>query len=181
MIAIVVLTATYRRFPFTNLVYALILIHCVILMVGGHYTYAKVPFGFWIRDTLHLNRNPYDRIGHFAQGFVPAMIAREIVIRKKVINGAAWRAFFLVALCLAISALYELVEWRTSVMSGEAADAFLGSQGDVWDTQWDMSCALIGACTALALLSRAHDRQLDQVAPDSLSAQQSVAVLPNGP
>jgi putative membrane protein len=153
MIAIVVLTATYRRFPFTNLVYALILIHCVILMVGGHYTYAKVPFGFWIRDTLHLNRNPYDRIGHFAQGFV----------------------------CLAISALYELVEWRTSVMSGEAADAFLGSQGDVWDTQWDMSCALIGACTALALLSRAHDRQLDQVAPDSLSAQQSVAVLPNGP
>jgi len=159
IIAIVVLTATYRRFPFTNLVYALILIHCVILMVGGHYTYAKVPFGFWLRDTFHFTRNPYDRIGHFAQGFVPAMIAREIVIRRKVINGARWRVFFIISFCLAFSALYELFEWRTSVMSGEAADAFLGSQGDVWDTQWDMTFALIGASTALALLGRVHDRQ----------------------
>jgi putative membrane protein len=160
MIAIVVLTGTYRRFPLTNMVYALILIHSVILMVGGHYTYAKVPFGFWLRDLLHLDRNPYDRIGHFAQGFVPAMVAREIVIRRKVINGPAWRAFFLVCFCLAFSAFYELIEWRTSVASGSAADAFLGSQGDVWDTQWDMFTALIGSITALALLGRLHDRQL---------------------
>ena len=163
MIAIVVLTATYRRFPFTNLVYVLILIHSIILMVGGHYTYAKVPLGFWMRDLFHFSRNHYDRIGHFAQGFVPAMIAREIFIRKKVINGARWRAVLIVAVCLAISALYELVEWRTSVMSGSAGDAFLGTQGDVWDTQEDMFFALLGAITALALLGRIHDRQLNSI------------------
>jgi len=160
MIGVAALTATYRRFRFTNLVYILILIHTSILMLGGHYTYAKVPLGFWMQDLFHFSRNHYDRIGHFAQGFVPAMIAREIVIRNKVINGAAWRAFFIVTFCLAFSAFYELIEWRTSVASGAAADAFLGTQGDPWDTQWDMSFALIGSIAALALLGRVHDRQL---------------------
>jgi putative membrane protein len=160
MIAVVVLTATYRRFTFTNLAYILILVHSVILMVGGHYTYEKVPFGYWMQGVFHFSRNHYDRIGHFAQGFVPAIVAREIVIRRKVINGAAWRAFFIVSFCLAFSALYELIEWRTSVAAGAAADAFLGTQGDPWDTQWDMTFALIGSITALALLGRLHDRQL---------------------
>jgi len=160
MIGIVVLTATYGRFTFTNLVYILILIHSLILMLGGHYTYAKVPFGFWLQHVLHTSRNSYDRVGHFPPGFVPPMIPRDIVIWNKVINCASWRAFFIVALCLAISALYVLFEWRPSVITGSAADAFLGSQGDVWDTQWDMSFALIGSITALALLGRVHDRQL---------------------
>ena len=160
IIGIAVLAATYRRFPLTNLVYVLIFIHSLILMLGGHYTYAKVPLGFWMQDAFHFSRNHYDRIGHFAQGFVPAMIAREIFVRLKVINGTRWRVVLTVTLCLAISALYELIEWRTSVMSGSAADAFLGTQGDVWDTQWDMCFALIGSISALVLLSRVHDRQL---------------------
>src|SRR6266446_699376 len=122
IIGAAVLAATYRRFPFTNLVYGLIFIHSLILMVGGHYTYAKVPLGFWMQETFHFSRNHYDRIGHFAQGFVPAMVAREIVIRRKVINGAAWRAFFVVCFCLAFSALYELIEWRTSVAAGASAE-----------------------------------------------------------
>jgi putative membrane protein len=160
IIGIAVLAATYRRFPFTNLVYSLILIHSLILMLGGHYTYAKVPLGFWMQNVFHFSRNHYDRIGHFAQGFVPAMIAREIFIRRNVINGARWRATLTIAVCLAISALYELIEWRTSVMSGSAADAFLGTQGDVWDTQEDMFFALVGSISALVLLGRVHDRQL---------------------
>jgi putative membrane protein len=160
IIGIAVLAATYRRFPFTNLVYSLILIHSLILMLGGHYTYAKVPLGFWMQNVFHFSRNHYDRIGHFAQGFVPAMIAREIFIRRKVINGARWRATLTIAVCLAISALYELIEWRTSVMSGSAADAFLGTQGDVWDTQEDMFFALVGSISALVLMGRVHDRQL---------------------
>jgi putative membrane protein len=160
ILGISALAATYRRFPFTNLVYALILIHSVILMLGGHYTYAKVPLGFWMQDLFHFSRNHYDRIGHFAQGFVPAMIAREIFIRRKVINGDVWRPTLIVAVCLSISALYELLEWRISVMSGGAADAFLGTQGDVWDTQKDMFFALVGAISALVLLGRVHDRQL---------------------
>lgn len=160
IIGMVALTATYRRFQFTNLVYTLIFIHALILMLGGHYTYAKVPLGFWMQETFHFSRNHYDRIGHFAQGFVPAMIAREIFIRRKVINGAGWRAFLIVCFCLAFSAFYELIEWRTSVMSGEAADAFLGTQGDVWDTQIDMFLALVGSISALALLGRVQDSQL---------------------
>jgi len=160
IVGIAVLAATYRRFPFTNLVYSLILIHSLILMLGGHYTYAKVPLGFWMQNVFHFSRNHYDRIGHFAQGFVPAMIAREIFIRRKVINGARWRATLTIAVCLAISALYELIEWRTSVMSGSAADAFLGTQGDVWDTQEDMFFALVGSISALVLMGRVHDRQL---------------------
>jgi putative membrane protein len=160
IIGVAALAATYRRFPFTHLVYGLIFVHSLILMLGGHYTYAKVPLGFWMQDIFHFSRNHYDRIGHFAQGFVPAMIAREIFIRRKVINGAAWRATLTVAVCLAISALYELIEWRTSVMSGSAADAFLGTQGDDWDTQWDMFFALVGSIIAQILLGRIHDRQL---------------------
>src|SRR5260221_2014004 len=159
IIGVAVLAATYRRFPFTNLVYGFIFIHPVILIVGGHYTYAKVPLGFWMQDTFHFSRNHYDRIGHFAQGFVPAMSARGIFIRRKVINGAGWRSTLTVAVCLAISALYELLEWRTSGMSGIAGDAFLGTQGDVWDTQWDMFFALVGAICALVLLGGVHDRQ----------------------
>jgi putative membrane protein len=162
VIGVAVLAATYRRFPFTNLVYTLILIHSLILMLGGHYTYAKVPLGFWMQDAFHFSRNHYDRIGHFAQGFGPAIIAREIFIRRKVINGGAWRNTLTVAVCLAISALYELLEWRVSVTSGSAADAFLGTQGDVWDTQWDMFFALTGSITALALLGRIHDKQLEK-------------------
>jgi len=164
ILGVIALAATYRRFPFTNLVYGLIFIHSLILMLGGHYTYAKVPLGFWMQDVFHFSRNHYDRIGHFAQGFVPAMIAREIFIRRNVINGKAWRATLIVAVCLAISALYELIEWRTSVMSGAAADAFLGTQGDVWDTQKDMFFALVGAISALILLGRVHDRQLQPTA-----------------
>jgi len=160
LIGIAVLLATYR-FQFTNLVYLLILLHSMILMLGGDYTYAKVPLGFWMQELFHFSRNHYDRIGRFAQGFVPAMVAREIFIRKKVINGARWRAVLIVALCLAISALYELLEWRVSVMSGSAADAFLGTQGDVWDTQEDMFFALIGSITALTLLGGLHDHQLN--------------------
>jgi putative membrane protein len=160
MIGAVALAATYRRFRFTNLLYTLIFVHSLVLMLGGHYTYAKVPLGFWMQEAFHFSRNHYDRIGHFLQGFVPAMIAREIFIRRKVINGARWRTFLTIAVCLAISALYELIEWRTSVMSGSAGDAFLGTQGDVWDTQKDMCMALIGSISALLLLGRVHDRQL---------------------
>src|SRR5258708_3597897 len=132
IIGVAVLAATYRRFRFTNLVYGLIFVHSLILMLGGHYTYAKVPLGFWMQDTFHFSRNHYDRIGHFAQGFVPAMIAREIFIRRKVINGEGWRATLTVAVCMAISALYELLEWRTSVMSGARPTPSLGRQATSW-------------------------------------------------
>jgi putative membrane protein len=160
VLGIFALAATYQRFRLTNLVYGLIFVHALILMLGGHYTYAKVPLGFWMQDAFGFTRNHYDRIGHFAQGFVPAMIAREILIRNKVVNGAAWRNFLIVCICLAISALYELIEWQTAVWTGEAAEAFLGTQGDPWDTQMDMFLAMTGAIVALALLVRIHDRQL---------------------
>lgn len=159
-----ILLATRKRFPLTRLVYALILIHCVILMVGGHYTYAEVPVGDWFRDLFDPPRNNYDKLGHLAQGFIPAMIAREVVIRFDVFNSVAWRNFFIVCFCLAVSAFYELIEWWVALISGEAADAFLGTQGYVWDTQSDMFLALIGAVLALALLSRLHDRQLTEFA-----------------
>ena len=155
-----ILLATRKRFPLTRLAYALILIHCVILMVGGHYTYAEVPVGDWFRDLLDPPRNNYDKLGHLAQGFIPAIVAREVVIRLDVFNSAAWRNFFIVCFCLAVSAFYELIEWWVALTSDEAADAFLGTQGYVWDTQSDMFLALIGAVLALALLGRLHDRQL---------------------
>lgn len=160
LIALPLLAFTRRRFPLTPLVYVLILLHCIVLMVGGHYTYAEVPLFDWLRDEFGLARNNYDKVGHFAQGFVPALVAREILIRLAVIRGAAWRNFFIVCFCLAVSAFYELIEWWVALASDEAAEAFLGTQGYVWDTQSDMGWALFGALLALALLGRAHDRQL---------------------
>lgn len=157
-----VLWVTRERFPLTPLVYTLILAHCVILMVGGHYTYAEVPAGEWLRELLDGTRNDYDKLGHFAQGFVPAIIARELVIRLAVFNAARWRNFFIVCLCLAISAFYELIEWWVALLSEEAADAFLGTQGYAWDTQSDMGWALAGAVVALSLLWRVHDRQMQE-------------------
>jgi putative membrane protein len=163
LIALPLLAATRRRFPLTPLVYALILLHAIILMVGGHYTYAEVPLFDRLGELLGWQRNNYDKVGHFAQGLVPAMVARELLIRLQVVNGDAWRNFFIVCFCLALSAFYELVEWWAALASGDAADAFLGTQGYVWDTQSDMFYALIGALAALMLLAPFHDRQLQRL------------------
>jgi putative membrane protein len=160
LIAVPILIATARRFPLTPLAYRLIFVHALILMIGGHYTYAKVPLGFWVRDTFHLVRNNYDRLGHFAQGFVPAIIAREILLRRTPLTRGKWLVFLVTCVCLAISASYEFIEWGAAVVGGASATAFLGTQGDVWDTQWDMLSALIGAIAAQLLLTRVHDRQL---------------------
>jgi putative membrane protein len=160
ILAAVLLAATRRRFPLTPLAYVLILVHAIILMVGAHYTYAEVPLFDWIRDSLGQTRNNYDKLGHLAQGFVPAIVAREILIRQSVINGRWWLAFLVVCVCLAISAFYEMIEWWVAVLSGSAGDAFLGTQGYVWDTQSDMALALAGAIAALLFLSRLHDRQI---------------------
>jgi putative membrane protein len=156
----VVLWYTRLSFPLTRLTYVLILIFSIILMVGGHYTYAEVPVGDWVRDAFGGQRNNYDKLGHVAQGFVPAIIARELVIRKAVFNSARWRDFFVVSMCLGISAMYELIEWWVALLSEDAADSFLGTQGYVWDTQSDMALALLGAVVALLLLGSWHDRQL---------------------
>lgn len=163
LIAIALLFYTRNSFPLTTLTYTLILIHSVILMVGGHYTYAEVPIGDMFRELLESSRNNYDKLGHVAQGFIPVIIAREVVIRLNVFKSKAWMNFFIVSMCLGISAFYELIEWWVALMSGEAADAFLGTQGYVWDTQSDMGFALTGAIVALVLLSGAHDRQLDKL------------------
>jgi len=160
IVAAVVLVATYRRFPLTPLAYRLILLHACILMVGGHYTYAEVPLGFWVQRAFGLARNHYDRLGHFAQGFVPAIVAREILLRRTPLKRGGWTFFLVTCVCLAISAFYEFVEWWTALASGEAATAFLGTQGDPWDTQWDMFFALVGAITAQLALGRMHDRQI---------------------
>jgi putative membrane protein len=160
VIAAVVLGMLYPRFRFTDLVYVLILIHAIILMVGGHYTYAEMPLFNWLRDAHGLARNYYDRVGHVAQGFVPAMIAREILIRNHVVNGRYWLFLIVSCVTLAISAAYEFFEWWVAVASGTAAEAFLATQGDVWDTQWDMFLALCGAVAAQLLLNRWHDHQL---------------------
>jgi putative membrane protein len=163
-IAVPILVATAKRFPLTPLAYRLLFVHALILMVGGHYTYAKVPLGFWVQDALHLGRNDYDRLGHFAQGFVPAIIAREVLLRRSPLQRGKWLFFLVTCVCLAISASYELIEWAAALLGGSSADAFLGTQGDVWDTQWDMFTALIGALTSLLLMSRVHDRQLEELA-----------------
>ena len=163
IIGLALLVATRRRFPLTPLLCILLFLHAVILAVGGHYTYAEVPLGMWVRDALGLARNHYDRLGHFAQGFVPAMLAREILIRRKVVRGRGWLYFIVVSICLAVSAAYELLEWSVSAATGSQGDAFLGTQGDVWDTQKDMAVALIGAITAPLLLGRLHDRQLSRL------------------
>ena len=155
-----VLLALRSRFRFTLLLQVLIAGHMILLAVGGHYTYAEVPIGDWFRDVLHLGRNHYDRFGHFAQGFVPALIAREIIVQRKIIPARGWAAFFSACAAMTTSALYELVEWITAAIYGQNADAFLGGQGDTWDTQKDMACALVGAVCALALFSRWQDRQI---------------------
>jgi putative membrane protein len=163
LVGIPILIYLYPRFRFTPLVTGLIAVHAVILMIGGKYTYAEVPLGFWLARTFHFTRNHFDRIGHLAQGFVPALIAREVLIRRSPLGSTRWLPFFVVSFCLALSALYELIEFWTALATGSASEAFLGTQGDPWDTQWDMMLALIGAILALALLGRWHDRQLSRV------------------
>ena len=163
LIALPVLLATYRRFRFTELVYVLIALHACVLFLGGHYTYAEVPLGFWAQRVLGLARNDYDRVGHFFQGFVPALVTREVLLRRTPLRTGGWLTFLVLSVCLAVSALYELVEWGAAVMLHQGADAFLGTQGDPWDTQSDMFCALIGAVTALLLLSRVQDRQIQEL------------------
>jgi putative membrane protein len=160
MIAFIVILATRRRFPLTPLAYGLILLHSIILMIGGHYTYAEVPLFDLIREALHYDRNNYDKIGHFAQGFVPAIVAREVIIRNEIVKSRNWLNFFVVSICLAISAAYELIEWWVALFSEDAAEAFLGTQGYIWDTQSDMALALLGAILALATLSKQHDRHI---------------------
>lgn len=160
LIGLAVIAWTYKTFPLTPLLYTLILFHCIILMVGGHYTYAEVPLFDWLAEVMDWQRNNYDKVGHFTQGFVPVMVAREIVIRKNIIPKPAWRNFFIVCFCLAFSAFYELIEWWVAISTGEGAEAFLGTQGYVWDTQSDMGFALLGAIVGLLLLSRWHDKQL---------------------
>ena len=165
IIALPILFFTHKKFPLTSLLYILILIHAIILMVGGHYTYALVPINElpafnWLRDAFDLSRNYYDRVGHFAQGFVPAMIAREILLRKNVVKTGGWLFFIVCCICLSISACYEFIEWWVAVASGTAAEAFLGTQGDVWDTQWDMFIALVGAIMAQILLAKLQSKQL---------------------
>ena len=160
LVGFAILIMTRQRFPLTELVYFLILIHAVILMVGGHYTYAEVPIGDWLRDLTGGSRNNYDKLGHLAQGFIPAMIAREIMIRNKVVAVRGWLSFLVLCVVLAISALYELIEWWAALISSEAAESFLGTQGYIWDTQSDMMWALCGAILSLLTLSRLHDRQI---------------------
>ncbi|EGJ12370.1 MULTISPECIES: DUF2238 domain-containing protein [Rubrivivax] len=165
MIVLPLLAATYRRHPLTTLLYTLVFVHCAVLMLGGAYTYARVPLGFQLQDWLQLSRNPYDKIGHFMQGFVPAVAAREILLRGGFVRGRRMLAFLVVCIVLAISASYELIEWGVALAIGQDADAFLGTQGDPWDTQSDMFMALIGAITALLSLSRLHDAQIARLGP----------------
>ncbi len=163
MIAGILVVTTYRSFPLTPMLYGFILAHCIVLMVGGHYTYAEVPLFDTLAELTDSGRNNYDKLGHFFQGFVPALLAREILIRKRVVNGKAWLYLFVVSICLAFSAFYELIEWWVAIASGQGADAFLGTQGYIWDTQSDMAWALAGALVSLAVLSRVHDRQLSRL------------------
>ena len=160
LIALPILFLSYKNLQFTRLAYILMLIHAIILLVGGHYTYAEVPLFNWLRDTFELSRNYYDRVGHLAQGFVPAIIAREILLKKSPLVSGRWLFFIVCCICLSISVMYEFIEWWTAVLEGGAADAFLGTQGDVWDTQWDMFCALIGSILAQLLLAKMHDKQM---------------------
>jgi putative membrane protein len=167
LIAVPLLAATHRRFPFTPLVYGLVALHACVLAVGGHYTYAEVPLGFWFRDALGLARNHYDRLGHLLQGFVPALVVRELLLRTSPLRAGKWLFTLVTAVALACSALYEFVEWGAAVALGQGADAFLGTQGDPWDTQWDMFMAFLGAMLAQALLSRLQDRQLARLSPEA--------------
>jgi len=166
LLALPVLAYTYRRFPLTDLLYVLIAVHAVILMVGGHYTYARVPLFDWIRDAFELSRNHYDKVGHFAQGFVPAILTREILLRTTPLRRGKMLFFLVVSVCLAISASYELLEWSVAEISGSGADDFLGTQGDIWDTQKDMAWCLVGSLVSLLSLSRLHDRLLRSLPHD---------------
>jgi putative membrane protein len=167
LLALPILFVTYRRFPLTKLLYTAIFFHALILVIGGHYTYAREPVFNWIRDHFHLSRNYYDRLGHFAQGFVPALVTREIFTRKSVVKRGGWMFVTVLCVCLAISAMYELFEWRVAVATGTAADDFLGTQGDPWDTQEDMATCMVGAVCALLLLSRVHDHQMKRFVKSS--------------
>ena len=160
LIGLAILAGTYRRFPLTPLAYTLILIHCWILFLGAHYSYAEVDTFKFVREFFGWQRNDYDKVGHFAQGFVPAILAREILLRNKAVNGRGWLNLFVLSICLAFSALYEMFEWGVAVATGDSAESFLGTQGYMWDTQSDMAMALIGATAALTLLTGLHDRQL---------------------
>jgi len=160
IVGLVMMAFTWNSFRLTSLLYWLILAHCVVLMIGGHYTYAEVPLFDYLKPLFGWERNNYDKLGHFMQGFVPAILAREILIRKAVMTSAPWRNLFVVSLCLAFSAFYELIEWWVAVLTGTASEAFLGTQGYIWDTQSDMLWALLGAIAALVTLTRVHDRQL---------------------
>ncbi len=163
VIGLSIMVYTYNSFRLTPLLYILILIHCIILMVGGHYTYAEVPLFEYLKEPLGFTRNNFDKLGHLAQGFIPAMVAREVLIRKSVVISRGWRDFFIICFTLAMSAFYELIEWWVALATGESAEAFLGTQGYLWDTQSDMWFALIGAVVALLMLSRLHDRQLADI------------------
>jgi putative membrane protein len=163
IIGFMVLAITFKRFTFTTLTYVMILAHCYILFIGGHYTYAQVPLFNWLKDVLHQQRNNYDKIGHFAQGFVPAIIVRELFVRKKVIQNKSWLPVLTVTVCMSISMLYEFLEWFVSVNSGESGDSFLGTQGDIWDTQSDMLFATIGAICMVVLLGKIQDKQISKM------------------
>jgi len=165
LIVFVILAATYTRLRLTTLAYALILMHCLILFLGAHYTYAEVETFKFVRDFFGWQRNNYDKVGHFAQGFVPAIVAREVLMRHGVVNGRAWLNLFVISICLAFSALYELFEWGVAAATGDSAESFLGTQGYMWDTQSDMAMALLGACLALLFLAKLHDRQLRLLLP----------------
>lgn len=162
LVGVAILALTFKRFKFTDLTYTFILIHIIILFIGAHYSYAKVPLFDWIKDVFDQSRNNYDKVGHFAQGFVPAMIARELLIRLDVLKKRSWLPFLVVSICLAISAFYEFIEWWVAVLSNDVADDFLGTQGYVWDTQSDMFCAMIGAICMLIFFSKIQDKQIQQ-------------------
>ena len=163
LIGFLVLVMTFHRFRFTNLVYGLILVHCWILMIGGHYTYAEVPLFNWIKEVFDLSRNNYDKVGHLAQGFVPAMITREILVRMQVVNSRKWLNVFVGSICMSISVAYEFIEWLVAILTGDSADSFLGTQGYIWDTQSDMLYATIGAILALVTLSKVQDRVISKL------------------
>jgi putative membrane protein len=163
LVGFIILVFTYKKFQFTNYTYSFILIHCIILFIGGHYTYAEVPLFDWIKEAFDQTRNNYDKVGHFAQGFVPALLVREMFIRKNVIANKTFFNFILVSICLAISAAYEWIEWWVSICTGEGGDAFLGTQGYIWDTQSDMLLATIGAIFAIVFCSRSQDKAIKEL------------------
>ena len=165
LIAAPLLVWSWFRFPLTSLLYVLIALHAIILLVGGAYTYARVPLGFWVQNALELSRNPYDKLGHFAQGFVPALIARELYLRKRIVRPGAWTALLSIAIALSVSLVYELIEWGAALALGQGAEAFLGTQGDPWDTQSDMGMATLGAVVAILGCARIQDRQLGALVP----------------